>query len=110
MDIKLVALEDRMGFHADDDIEVAWRPAHIACFPFTGQPDARAVVHTRGDLDIDLARHTHPFAAVALGARRRDDLTCAVTGGAGRGGDDRAKERALLAAAHFTRPIAGRTS
>ena len=55
-EIVAVALEERMLLDADDDVEIAGRPALRAGFAFAGQPQALPGGDARRDLDRELAQ------------------------------------------------------
>src|SRR4051812_23977005 len=51
-----LALEDRMRTDDRDDVQVSRRPARGPGLTFTGEPDPRAGLHARRDLDAQRLR------------------------------------------------------
>ena len=69
--IVALALENRMLFHLDHDVQIAGRPAIEAGLPFVGQLQMRAGVHARRNGDFQLAFGANLALAAALRAGRR---------------------------------------
>src|SRR5262249_38923301 len=63
-----------VGFHANADVDVSRPPAELAGMALAADADLLAVVDPRRDLHLELALLERAPGALALGARRRDDL------------------------------------
>src|SRR5438105_4398455 len=77
-----VALEQRMGTHAHDDVEIACGSATPSRLALSGNAARRTVLRVGGDGDVELALLLHGADAFAHLARLADDLAVAVAGGA----------------------------
>src|SRR5947209_2843342 len=104
-DVGAVALEDRVGRDADENVEVAWRGAVHPGFALAGEADAGAVLDPGRDIDRQCLLAADAALATAALARFLDDLSRALAGGAG--ALDR--EEALLRA-HPSVALAGAAS
>src|SRR5262245_6114868 len=51
MDLCTVTLEELVGSHMDDDIEITGRPAVAPFLPFASQTQARPIIDSSRDLD-----------------------------------------------------------
>ena len=51
MNLCTATLEELMGSHMDDDVEIASRPAVASFLPFASQAQARPIIDSGGDLD-----------------------------------------------------------
>ena len=47
-----MAFKEIVFFYVDSDIQVASRPSHTTGFTFSGHPEARTIINTRRDIDI----------------------------------------------------------
>src|SRR5690606_17462912 len=79
----------------DLDVEVTGRAAAGADLALTGELDPVAVVHPRGDVDLQGATRAHSALTGALAAGIGDDRAVAVADRAGPRGADVAEQRAL---------------
>src|SRR5882762_2569084 len=86
---------------ADEDVEIAGRPAVVTTLPFPLHAKARAVVDTRRHFDRDRLRLLHPTRAVARGTRIFDHLSraAALRAGALHGEESALREADLSASA-----------
>src|SRR5438270_4315486 len=83
MQVRAVALEERVRGERQEDVKIAGRPAAPARFALAGEPDTRAIFDTARDVDRE-----HALAGQAAGARAGwtrvvDHLATAVTRRAG---------------------------
>ncbi len=99
MQVVAFALEKRMLFDVQYDVEVAGRPSMSACFAEAGKTDSSSVFNTGWDLRIDGSLTQHTALAFALAARISDYAACALTGGAGASHTEKPLLIAYLAAA-----------
>src|SRR6266542_147147 len=83
MHVGTLALEQLVAAHRQEDVEIAGRPAARAGLALAAEADARAVLDTGGN--VDLERLVAPRAALAHAgaARLVDHLACPVAGMAG---------------------------
>jgi len=72
--VVLVALEEGMLLHLQEHVEIAGRPSIGARLAFARKPQASAVVHSGGDVDLELPLHLAVAVATALDARMADYL------------------------------------
>ena len=84
VDIVSISLEDLMGFHLDEDIEIAVRAAVFAFLPFAPQPETRSRLHAGRDLELDRFRDPDLSPAGAFLAGGRDDASLSPALRAGR--------------------------
>ena len=80
MDIGAFALEQLVAPYREKDIEVARRPAACASLAFAGEADARAVLDTGGNIDLQNLVAPHTALAATRPARLVDDLAGAMAG------------------------------
>ena len=83
MQVRAVALEERVRGERQEDVKIAGRPAAPARFALAGEPDTRAIFDTARNVDRE-----HALAGQAAGARAGwtrvvDHLATAVTRRAG---------------------------
>src|SRR5690606_21172393 len=81
--VQVVAFEQLMGLHRQEDIEVAARPAALSRLALARQADARTVVDARRNLEAELAGLADLAVAPAGGAGVGDHLARAAAAGAG---------------------------
>src|SRR5690606_15612525 len=81
--VQIVALEQFVRLHRQEDVEVAARPAALARLALARQADARAVVDARRNLEAELAGLADLAVAPAGGAGVGDHLARAAAAGAG---------------------------
>src|SRR2546421_6715375 len=82
-----VTLEELMGSHMDDDVEITGRPAIIPLLPFASQAQARPIIDPGRDLDGEFFGELDHADAATFRARVRDPhplSTTRRTGGAQR--------------------------
>jgi len=72
--VVFAALEEGVRLHLQEHVEIARRPAIDARLAFIRKPQASAVVHSGGDVDLELPLHLAVAVAAALAARVPDDL------------------------------------
>ena len=94
MQIVSFALEERMFFDMEDDVEVTGRASEGTGFAQATEADASAVFDSRGHLGFDHALTQQAGFAFALGARVGDDAAGTLASWAGAGD----AEKALLVA------------
>ena len=82
MQVRFVALEERVRLYLQEDVEIAGRPAVAARLPLVGQAQARAIVHPGRNVDFQLPLHLPGALAPALAARVANDPPRAVAGAA----------------------------
>ncbi len=99
-----VALEDRMLFDLDEDIEITRRPAAQTCLTLARKTDAGAGLYPCGDVDRQRAVLFGPAGAAADLARVLDHLAHAIAGGAGA-----LDRKEALLRAHLAHARTGRT-
>ena len=83
MQVITVALEDVVLLDADLDVEIARRAATHARLALAGEPDARAVLDARRNVDGERALLGDAALARTGVAGVRDHLAAALAGGAG---------------------------
>src|SRR6185437_1139828 len=105
VNMRAVALEQRMRPDAEKNVEIAIAAAAHPGFAFAGEADARAVLHPRRDGDIERLLLAHAALAAAAAARIVDHLAGAVAGGTGALHGEEALLRAHPAAAAAGRAI-----
>src|SRR5271166_6611472 len=103
--IGAIALEEGMRFGRDENIEIARRTASRAGLSLAAEPDAGAVLDSRGDIDRKAALARDLAGSTAWGARIVDDIASPMA--MGTGPFDR--EESLLRP-HAPVAAAGRTS
>src|SRR5579863_9464130 len=79
MQIFAVALENRMLFHLDDDVQIARRTAVETGLSFARQLEMRSGLHARRNGDLQFPFATNLTLAPAMGARPAHDLAAAST-------------------------------
>src|SRR3974390_449848 len=83
MQVRAIALEERMRGQREENVEVAGRSAADAGLAFAGQPDPRAIFDALRDIDGQRPFARHPARARAGGAAVFDHLAAALTARAG---------------------------
>ena len=83
MQVVLVALEKRMLFDFEHDVQIAGWPTVRAGLALLRQTQADALIYTRRDVHFELPLDLLVTLAVALLARRADDLACPAALAAG---------------------------
>src|SRR4051812_2925505 len=101
-----VTLQHRMRQLVDLDVQVARRTAARSDLPFSGEPDAHAVLDSGRDLDRERAPRADPSVTAALRARMRDDGAGPLALRARARGHHLTEERPADLA-HLTAPMAG---
>src|SRR5215217_328623 len=113
-DLVLLALEERVLLDDDGDVEVSRRTAPVSRLAHARQPHPRAVVHARGDGDLDdlfrgrlpgalaaragVRHHRARAAAVPAGTRHREEALRVAQLPAAAARSARARARTALAA------------
>src|SRR5690606_39156070 len=87
--------EEVVGLHVQHHVQISRRAAAKPGFPFAGNAELGAVVHTGGNLDVDFALSFHLAGAAAIGARFPDDAAFPAAGRARPAVDDAAERRRL---------------
>ena len=93
MEVIALSREERMILHVKDNIEVACRPAKLADFPRSREPDAGSVLDSGGNLCVNGTLAQDSAFALALGARIGNHIARAL---AGRAGTSDAEEALLI--------------
>src|SRR5260370_38647009 len=74
MQVVFVALEERMFFDLEHNVQIARRSAIGSGLAFLRHAQARTIVHARWNIDLELALHWPVALTAALRARRANDL------------------------------------
>ncbi len=82
MQIVAFALEKRVLFDVQHDIQIARRPAMSSSFPQPRKTDSSAIFNSGGHLGVDCSLSQHATFALALGARIGNHAARALTCGA----------------------------
>src|ERR1700680_2027066 len=102
MQVVAFALEKRMFFDGQHNVEITRRPTMRPGLSQSGETNAGSVFHSGGDLGVHRPLAQHAAFAFALGTRICNNAACALTRGASTG---HAEESLLVA--HLSTPPTG---